>query len=170
MKIVSGKTQALSFFFVTLLLCFLLHIPANAEWYCAQGSSGQLNDPSQHNTTVEPKLYYAWGIGYQQKPNATNWIIFPVPSIALATVQYLIINLNAVLGGDIYVDRVAVWSGDAKLVSDITVNWSGDNIGWQLLDLGAPYLVSSLSISLRTQTGDFGGMLKVYSLCADLVK
>lgn len=169
MKIISGKSQALTFLLATLFFCFFLSTQVFAEWYCAQGSSGQLNDPSQHNITLEPKLYYAWGIGYEQKPNATNWIVFPVPSVALATVRYIILNLNGVLGGDIYVDRVAVWSGDTKLVNDITVNWSGDNIGWQLLDLGVPYVVSSLSISLRTQTGDFGGMLKVHSLCAEMV-
>jgi hypothetical protein len=168
MKIASGKPQAFAYFIVTFLICFSLCGQAAAEWHCIQGSSGQLWDATQQNTAVEPKLYYAWGIGYQQKPNATNWIMFPVPSIGLASLQYIVLNLNGVLGGDIYVDRVAVWSGETKLVDDIVVNWTGDAIGWQRLDLGAPYMVSSLSISLRTRTGDFGGMMKVYTLCADL--
>ncbi|MDO8970370.1 MAG: hypothetical protein Q7U74_06755, partial [Saprospiraceae bacterium] len=67
MKIGSGKSQAKAFFFITLLICVSLYSQAVAEWHCAQGSSGQLYDSSQHNTAVEPKLYYAWGMGYQQK-------------------------------------------------------------------------------------------------------
>jgi hypothetical protein len=167
MKIISGKSKAFLLIFVSLLICFSLYSQAFAEWSCIQGSSGHLYDPSQQNTAVEPKLYYAWGIGYEQKPNATNWLMFPVPSIGLASMRYIVINLNAVLGGDIYVDRVAVWSGDTKLVDDIIVNWSGTNIGWKVLDLGSQFRVSSLGISLRTRTGDFGGNLKVYTLCAD---
>jgi hypothetical protein len=168
MKIVSGKSQALAYFIVTWLICFSLCSQASAEWHCIQGSSGQIYDPSQHNTAVEPKLSYSWGMGYQQRPNATNWLVFPVPSIGLATVRYIVLNLKAEMGGDIYVDRAAVWSGETRLVGDIEVNWSG-NSGWQVLDLGADYPVTSLSLSLRTRTGDFGGMLKVYSVCADFV-
>ncbi|MCX5880503.1 MAG: hypothetical protein NTU74_01400, partial [Deltaproteobacteria bacterium] len=133
MKIISGKSQALAFFFVTLLICLSLYSQAFAEWNCAQGSSGQLYDSSQLNNAVDPKLYYAWGMGYNQKPNATNWVIFPVSSIGLASVQNIVLNLNGVLGGDIYVDRVAVWSGETQIGSDITVNWSGSNIGWQVV-------------------------------------
>jgi hypothetical protein len=168
MKIVSVKSQALAYFFVTLLICFSLHGQAFAGWSCAQGCSGQIYDTSKHDTAVEPILFYGWGMGYQQKHDATNWLVFPVPSIGLASVRYLALNLKAELGGDIYVDRVAVWSGDTKLIPDIVVNWSG-SIGWKLVDLGAAHQVTSLSVSLRTQTGEFGGKLDVYSVCAEFL-
>ncbi|MBI5590854.1 MAG: hypothetical protein HY881_10265 [Deltaproteobacteria bacterium] len=167
MKILSGKSQALALFFVTLLICFSLNSQAFAIWNCAQGSSGQLNDPSQLNTAAEPRVYYDWGMGYNQKPNATNWVVFPVPSFGLTWVRFIALNLNGVAGGDIYVDQVAVWSGGTQLGANMPVNWTGSNLGWQLLDLGSQYQVSSLSVTLRTQTGALGGMLQVYSVCAD---
>lgn len=167
MKTNFGKIIVFSFLFIALIFCFTGQGLAADQWICTQGSSGQLNDSTVWNNTLTPNLYYAWGMGYEQVPNATNWLIFPVTSIGLASVRYIVINLNAVLGGDIYVDRVAVWSGETKLVEDVTVNWSGNNIGWQFVDLGSLHTVTSLGISLRTRTGDFGGQLKVYSVCVN---
>lgn len=167
MKILSGKFQTFAFIFVTMFFFFTFNSQAFALWNCAQGNSGQLNDPSQLDTASEPRVYYDWGMGYFQKPNATNWVVFPVPAFANARVRYISINLNGVAGGDIYVDQVTVWSGGTQLGASMPVNWSGSNLGWQTLDLGSKYQVSSLSVTLRTQTGALGGMLQVYSVCAD---
>ena len=102
---------------------------AFAIWHCAQGSTGQLYDSSMLNTAAEPRVYYVWGLGYNQKPNSTNWVIFPIASISRAYLQSIYINLNTVSGGDIFVDRVAIWSGGTQIGTDIVVNWSGD-MGW----------------------------------------
>lgn len=167
MKILSSKAQTFAIFFLTLLIFFSLNSPAFAIWRCVQGSSGQLYDSSLLDTSAEPRVYYVWGMGYYQKPNSTNWVIFPISSTSIAIVQSLIINLKTVTGGDIYVDRIAVWSGDTQLGEDIAVNWSGSDLGWQSVDLGTKYRVNGISISLRTQTGNLGGMLQVHSVCAD---
>lgn len=169
MKILSVKYQVFACFFVTLFVCLLLVTHAHAVLNCVQGSSGQLYNPASHDTAVQPKLYYNWGMGYQQKPNSTNVLIFPIPSIGASSVRFIVLNLKGVLGGDIYVDRVSIWSGETEIVDDITVNWVGDDVGWQVVDLGALHTVTSLSIGLRTRTGDFGGMLKVFTVCADFV-
>ncbi|MFQ6103673.1 MAG: hypothetical protein ACE5OP_05190 [Candidatus Glassbacteria bacterium] len=80
--------------------------------------------------------------------------------------RHIAINLDTSLSGDLYVERVAVWNSVTKPVDDIVVDWSGD-LGWQILDSGSDMTVTSLSVSLRTQTGESGGMLKFYSVCAE---
>jgi hypothetical protein len=149
-----------------LIVCLGLSGPALAQWVFTPGCSGQLHDPSLHDTGVEPVLYRAWGMGYAQVPFATNWIIFPITIQGPVATRYLAINLETVLGGDLVVDRVAVWAGETRLVNDIVVDWSGEDLGFQVLDLGTWLPVHTLSISIRTWTGEFGGELNVYSVGA----
>jgi hypothetical protein len=149
------------------MLMALFSGTASADWLCAHGTTARVHDPDliDEANLEGPSLYFVWGVGYAQVPNATNWLIFPIPTGVPTTTRRIAVEMETLAGGDIYVDRVAVWNRAQKLSNDLDVNWSGARQVY-FLDIGADHDVQSMSISLRTQTGDFGGRLRVTGVCA----